>query len=183
MKIVGVNIKRAREEMGLTLRSMAKRMGISASFLSQVECGKASPSLSTLKNISDVLGTTVSKLIEDGQKVEGNPIVRSDERKHLHEAGKGINLYLLTSRDPNKQMEPLLFKLKEGGTSGSAAYKHFGQEFVLVLKGSIEVTLGEIVYILKKGDSIYFNSSIPHAFKNAGKEEAEAVWVVTPPTF
>ncbi|MFA6636552.1 MAG: XRE family transcriptional regulator [Candidatus Omnitrophota bacterium] len=183
MKIVGVNIKRAREEMGLTLRVLAERLGVSASFLSQVECGKASPSLSSLKKISDALETTVSRLIEGGSTVEDNPIVRSNERKYLHEAGKGINLYLLTSRDPNKQMEPLLFKLKEGATSGGTSYKHFGQEFVLVLKGSIEITLNDTIYILKKGDSIYFNSSVPHAFKNVGKKEAEAIWIVTPPTF
>ncbi len=183
MKIVGVNIKSARKEMGLTLRGLAEKLGVSASFISQVESGKASPSLSTLKNIADALGYTVSALIDDGQKTETNPIVRANERKYLHEAGKGMNMYLLTSRDPNKQMEPLLFKIKEGADSGAASYKHFGQEFVLVLKGAIEITLNDIAYILKKGDSIYFNSSVPHAFKNLGKEEAEAVWVVTPPTF
>lgn len=183
MKMVGVNIKRARAEKGLTLRALAKSLGVSASFLSQVESGKASPSLSTLKGISDALGCTVSALIEDGQKTAESPIVRANERKYLHEAGKGINLYLLTSKDPNKQMEPLLFKLKEGANSGDATYKHFGQEFVLVLKGAIEITLNDIVYVLKKGDSIYFNSSVPHAFRNLGKEDAEAVWVVTPPTF
>jgi len=183
MKIVGVNIKRMREGQNLTLRALAKKLGISASFLSQVESGKASPSLSTLKAISDALSTTIGSLIGEGEKVEGDPIVRSGERKYMQEVGKGINLYLLTSRDPNKQMEPLLFKLKEGATSGGASYKHFGQEFVLVLKGSIEITLNEIEYILRKGDSIYFNSSVPHAFKNIGKDEAEAVWVVTPPTF
>lgn len=183
MKIVGVNIKRLREEQGLTLRALAQKLGISASFLSQVESGKASPSLSTLKSISDSLSTTIGSLIGEGQKLEDNPIVRAGERKHVQEVGKGINLYLLTSRDSNKQMEPLLFKLREGATSGGKSYKHFGQEFVLVLKGTIEVMLNEMAYMLKKGDSIYFNSSVPHAFKNIGKEEAEAVWVVTPPTF
>ncbi|MDD3088363.1 MAG: XRE family transcriptional regulator [Candidatus Omnitrophica bacterium] len=183
MKIVGVNIKRAREEIGLTLRGLAEKLGMSASFLSQVENGKASPSLSSLKNISDALNITVSKLIEGGQPVEDSPIVKANERKYLNEAGKGINLYLLTSRDPNKQMEPLLFKLKEGATSGDTSYRHFGQEFVLVLRGAIEITLNETSYILRKGDSIYFNSSVPHSFRNIGKEEAEAVWVVTPPTF
>ncbi|MDD5504592.1 MAG: XRE family transcriptional regulator [Candidatus Omnitrophica bacterium] len=183
MKIVGVNIKRLREEQGLTLRRLANNLGISASFLSQLESGKSSPSLATLKHIADTLSTTIGELIGEGQKAETNPVVRSDERKHVHEVSKGISLYLLTSRDANKQMEPLLFKLKEGASSGSRAYKHFGQEFVLVLKGSIEITLNEISYILKKGDSIYFNSSIPHDFKNAGKDETEVVWVITPPTF
>jgi transcriptional regulator with XRE-family HTH domain len=183
MKIVGVNIKRLREEQDLTLRALAKKLEISASFLSQVESGKASPSLSTLKSIADALSTTIGNLIGEAQKLEDNPVVRSSERKHVHEAGRGINLYLLTSRDSNKQMEPLLFKLKEGATSGERSYKHFGQEFVMVLRGVIEVMLNDMSYILKKGDSIYFNSNVPHAFKNIGKEEAEAVWVVTPPTF
>ena len=183
MKIVGINIKRLRDDQGLTLRALADKLEISASFLSQVENGKASPSLSTLKSISDALSTTVSNLIGEVQGVENNPVVKFTERKHLDKIGKGINLYLLTSRDPNKQMEPLLFSLKEGATSGERPYKHFGQEFVLVLKGSIEVMLNDIAYILKIGDSIYFNSNIPHTFKNIGKKDAEAIWVVTPPTF
>ncbi|HPM42967.1 MAG TPA: XRE family transcriptional regulator [Candidatus Omnitrophota bacterium] len=183
MKIVGVNIKRLREEQGLTLRALAHKLGVSASFLSQIESGKASPSLSTLKSIADTLVTTIGELIGESLKIEDNPVVRTDDRKHIQEVGKGINLYLLTSRDPNKQMEPLLFKLKEGATSGKTSYKHFGQEFVLVLKGSMEITLNDMDYVLRKGDSIYFNSSVPHAFKNIGKEDAEAVWVVTPPTF
>ncbi len=183
MKIVGVNIKRLREDKGMTLRTLAKQLNVSASFLSQVETGKASPSLSTLKNIADTLSTTIGNLIGEGQKVDDNPVVRAGERKHLNEAEKGINLYLLTSQDDNKQMEPLLFRLAGKATSGSTSYRHFGQEFVLVLKGVIEITLNDTVYVLRKGDSIYFNSNVPHSFKNITKEEAEAVWVVTPPTF
>ncbi|MDD5439830.1 MAG: XRE family transcriptional regulator [Candidatus Omnitrophica bacterium] len=181
--MVGINIKKQREEQALTLRALANKLGISASFLSQVESGKSSPSLATLKNIADALSTTIGNLIGEAQAVEDNPVVRAGERKYIQEVGKGITLFLLTQRDTNKQMEPLLFKLKEGATSGSRSYKHFGQEFVLVLKGSIEITLNDLTYILKKGDSIYFNSSVPHAFKNIGSDEAEAVWVITPPTF
>jgi quercetin dioxygenase-like cupin family protein len=183
MNIIGVNIKRTREDQNITLRGLAKKLGISASFLSQVESGKASPSLATLKSISDSLSTTIGNLIGEGHKVEDNPVIKASERKYVQEISKGINMYLLTSRDPNKQMEPLLFKLKEGATSGHSSYKHFGQEFVLVLKGAVQITLNDASYLLKKGDSIYFNSNVPHAFKNAGSEEAEAVWVVTPPTF
>ncbi|MDD5567726.1 MAG: cupin domain-containing protein, partial [Candidatus Omnitrophica bacterium] len=67
--------------------------------------------------------------------------------------------------------------------SGGVSYKHFGQEFVLVLKGAIEITLNDSMYVLRKGDSIYFNSNVPHEFRNIGNEEAEAIWVITPPTF
>jgi quercetin dioxygenase-like cupin family protein len=80
-------------------------------------------------------------------------------------------------------MEPLLAEMDAYATSGDAAYRHFGQEFVFVLKGTIEIDLNKTKYTLKKGDSIYFNSSIPHAFRNLGKLKAEALWVITPPTF
>jgi len=183
MKIVGVNIKRLREEKEMSLRLLAKQLKVSASFLSQVETGKASPSVATLKNIADALQTTVGSLIGEGQKMTNNPVVVEKDRKYIDEASKGVHIYLLTNPDPNKQMEPLLFSLDKHADSGETLYKHFGQEFVLVLKGTLEITLNETVYILHKGDSIYFNSSTPHAFKNIGKEKAEAVWIVTPPTF
>ncbi|OGS35746.1 MAG: hypothetical protein A2293_11320 [Elusimicrobia bacterium RIFOXYB2_FULL_49_7] len=183
MKIIGVNIKRLREDKRITLRTLAKNLNISPSFLSQIETGKALPSLDTLKNIANHLSTTVGSLIGENQKAGDSPVVRSNERKHLDEIGSGINLYLLTSPDANKQMEPLLFKLNEKASSGPQMYKHFGQEFVLVIKGTLEITLNDAVYVLKKGDSIYFNSSTPHSFKNIGQEETEAIWVVTPPTF
>ncbi|MDD5584357.1 MAG: XRE family transcriptional regulator [Candidatus Omnitrophica bacterium] len=183
MKIVGVNIKRLREEKGITLRTLAKKLDVSASFLSQVETGKASPSLVSLKNIADALQTTVGSLIGEGQQITDNPVVTEKDRKYMEETSKGMHIYLLTNPDANKQMEPLLFRLDEHAHSGESLYKHFGQEFVLVLKGAIEISLNETVYVLRKGDSIYFNSSVPHAFKNIGREKAEAVWVVTPPTF
>jgi len=183
MKIVGVNIKRLREENETTLRQLAKGLGVSASFLSQIETGHASPSLSTLKNIADALHTTVGALVGESDVQTINPVVTEDSRRHLKDIGKGVSMYMLTSSDPNKQMEPLLFKLDEGADSGDSLYKHFGQEFALVLKGAMELTLNDTKYILHKGDSIYFNSSIPHFFRNINKGVTEALWVVTPPTF
>lgn len=65
---------------------------------------------------------------------------------------------------------------------GSGLYRHFGQEFVLVLKGTMEIVLNNNVYTLRKGDSIYFNSSLSFVPQHR-EEKAEAIWVVTPPTF
>jgi len=183
MKIIGVNIKRLREEQGITLRELAKRLNVSASLLSQIETGKASPSLSTLKNIADNFGTTIGDLVGEGQKPVKNPVVRKQDRKTIKDMAKGMRLFLLSSPDPNKQMEPLLFQLEPKSSSGESMYKHFGQEFILVLKGTVEITLNDTKYILKKGDSIYFNSSIPHSFRNIDSGLSEALWVDTPPTF
>jgi transcriptional regulator with XRE-family HTH domain len=183
MKIVGVNIKRLRETKSITLRELAKKLDVSASFLSQVETGKASPSVATLKSIADALNTTVGSLIGEGQKLTDDPVIRQKDRKSAKPLGKGIKIHLLTSTDPNKQMEPLLFTMDKNASSGESLYKHFGQEFIIVLKGELEITLNESKYILKKGDSIYFNSSTPHYFRNTQGVVTEALWVVTPPTF
>jgi transcriptional regulator with XRE-family HTH domain len=184
MKAVGLFIKHLREEKDMSVRELASRAGISASFLSQVEHGKVSPSLASLKRLADELGTTIGALVgEPLHNPASSPVVRADQRKVYRGEGPGIDMFMLTSSDPNKQMEPLLFRLSPDSTTGKEAYKHFGQEFVLVIKGMIEITLNDTRYVLKKGDSMYFNSSVPHSFRNINKGESEAVWVVTPPSF
>jgi transcriptional regulator with XRE-family HTH domain len=183
MKSLGINLKRLREDQGTTLREMAKDIGVSPSFLSQVEKGKASPSLTTLKSIADALQTTIGNLVGEDANQKEKMITREDERKSLKQVSQGIQMYLLSEVNPYKQMQPLLFKLAVNAASGEPSYAHYGQEFVLVLKGAIEISLGEKNYQLKKGDSIYFNSSTPHSFKNLNKGETEALWIVTPPSF
>ena len=127
MKIVGANIKRVREEKGITLRELAKQLDVSASFLSQVETGKAFPSLSSLKNLANSLQVTVGGLMGEDSKIT-DPVVKKNQRKALKQMGKGIEMFLLTSSNPNKQMEPLLFTLGKNASSGKSSYKHFGQE-------------------------------------------------------
>jgi len=183
MKIVGINIRRCREERGFKLREFARQLNVSASFISQIEKGKASPSLSNLKAIADKLSSTVGELIGEGQKPSDSPVTREQERINLQNLGKGVSVYLLTSQDSNKQMEPLLFKLGKNANSGDSKYRHFGQEFVTVIKGSMEIKLNDNIYILKRGDSIYFNSNVPHSFRNIAEGETEAIWVITPPSF
>lgn len=184
MTVIGTTIKRVRDEQGMTLRELAKDVGVSPSFLSQVEKGKASPSLATLKAIATELQTTVGRLVGDDSSHPNDRLITTEkQRKAFKQSGDGIQMYLLSESNPYKQMQPLLFKLGQSAASGESTYSHYGQEFVLVLKGSLEITLGDKNYKLKKGDSIYFNSSTPHSFKNLFKGETEALWVVTPPSF
>jgi len=184
MSVIGTSIKRLREEQGTTLREMAKDVGVSPSFLSQVEQGKASPSLATLKSIANALQSTVGRLVgDDGEQGHDRLVMTERQRKAFKQSGNGVQMYLLSESNPYKQMQPLLFKLGPSAASGESTYSHYGQEFILVLKGSLEITLGDKNYKLKKGDSIYFNSSTPHSFKNMFKGQTEALWVVTPPSF
>jgi transcriptional regulator with XRE-family HTH domain len=184
MSVIGVTVKRIREEQNITLREMAKDVGVSPSFLSQLEQGKASPSLATLKSIADALQTTVGNLIGDSALQPGERLVTTEsQRKAFKQAGDGVQMYLLSEPNPYKQMQPILFKLGSNAASGESSYSHYGQEFVVVLTGSLEITLADKSYRLKKGDSIYFNSSTPHSFKNLYKGQTQAIWIVTPPSF
>jgi transcriptional regulator with XRE-family HTH domain len=83
MKIIGVNIKKLREVKGISLRELAKRLQVSASFISQIETNKAYPSLVTLKSIADALGTTVGSLIGEDLNQNNFMIVREKERKKV----------------------------------------------------------------------------------------------------
>lgn len=183
MKSLGINIKRLRDEKEYTLRALAKSARISPSFLSQVEKGKASPSLDTLKRIATELDTTIGNLVGEQRGREEQMVTRVQDRKALKQVGTGIKMFLLTEPTPYKQLQPLLFSLGTNAISGEDTYSHYGQEFVIVLKGQLEINLGDKLYLLKKGDSIYFNSTTPHSFKNMQKGETEVLWVVTPPSF
>jgi len=183
LKIVGENIRRIRVGQGHSLRALADQVGVSASFISQVEVGKISPSLSKLKDISDALNTTVAMLIGEAVPKSDSLIVRKNERRQVEHIATGVKVSLLSIPDPFKQMEPLIFELEAGATSGEKSYQHYGQEFVLVIQGKIEISLNEQDHWLDKGDSIYFNSSMPHSFRNPGKVKAVALWVITPPSF
>jgi transcriptional regulator with XRE-family HTH domain len=183
LKIVGENIKRIRTARGYSLRDLAAKVNASASFISQVEMGKISPSLAKLKDISDALNTTVGLLIGETVPHSDSRVVKKGNRRKVDHMGTGVNVSLLSIPDPFKQMEPLIFELEEGASSGEKSFQHFGQEFVLIMKGRLTFFLNDKNYELVEGDSFYFNSSTPHSFRNSGKGKALALWVITPPSF
>jgi transcriptional regulator with XRE-family HTH domain len=183
MKIVGTNIRRLRKEQNYSMRDFGRKVGVSPSFISQVEMGKISPSLSKLRDIAEGLNTTVGLLIGETDNSTSSPIVKKSDRRHTDHLGTGINVELLSTPDPFKQMEPILIKMDPHATSGENQYQHFGQEFIFVLSGKIKISLNTSDYILEAGDSMYFNSNIPHSFQNMKDNVSEALWVVTPPSF
>ena len=131
MEIIGANIRRLRKERNFSLREFATKVGTSASFISQVEMGKISPSLSKLKEIATGLNTTVGLLMGESHQQDHFLIVRKDKRRHTDHFGTGIDIHLLSNADPFKQMEPLLIELDKDASSGENQYQHYGQEFVM----------------------------------------------------
>lgn len=174
----GQRFRRLRVRRGLSLADVAKATGVSVGFLSALERGQMRSSVATLRRIARFYGTNILSLFETAGN---NPrLVRPSERKIL-ETTPDVRMELLAWG--NTAMEPHLFRVKPGGGSGES-YSHEGEEFLHVLRGDFEIWLNKSEhYRLKPGDSLYFESSTPHRWKNPGRKEAWVLWINTPPTF
>jgi DNA-binding transcriptional MerR regulator/mannose-6-phosphate isomerase-like protein (cupin superfamily) len=174
----GQRFRRLRTRRGLSLAQVASATGVSVGFLSGLERGQMRSSIATLRRIARFYRTNILSLFETAGE---NPrLVRPNDRKIL-ETNPGVRMELLAWG--NTAMEPHLFRVKPGGGSGES-YSHEGEEFLHVLRGEFEIWLDRKEhYRLKPGDSLYFESSTPHRWKNPGRTETWLLWINTPPTF
>jgi transcriptional regulator with XRE-family HTH domain/transposase-like protein len=176
--LLGQRFRRLRTRRGLSLAQVARATKVSVGFLSALERGQMRSSISTLRRIARFYGTNILSLFETA--AENPRLVRPAQRKVL-ETTPGVRMELLAWGQT--VMEPHLFRIKPGGGSGES-YAHEGEEFLHVLRGDFDLWLnGEEHYRLKPGDSLYFESSTPHRWKNPGRSETWLLWVNTPPTF
>lgn len=175
---LGRRIRVLRTERGLTLSGLAARVGITRSFLSGVERGVAYPSLMVLRSIAAALEVPVF-LLFTGPESNG-AVVRRDSRKVIRPPGAPVE-YELVSPDLRRKIEMIIVRLKPG--LDSQAMAHEGEECALVLKGRVVITVGDVDYDLDEGDSIYYDSGLPHKARAAGNEPAEIVSAITPPNF
>ncbi|HYY02601.1 MAG TPA: XRE family transcriptional regulator [Gaiellaceae bacterium] len=178
---VGERLRAIRRSRRCTLREVAERAGVSESFLSQVERGRSSASIASLRRIAGALGVTVADLFEP----TGPPkprVLRRDERPALLFGVLGRKL-LLTPR-PLHQLEVFVGELDVGGSTGTEPYVHGdSEELVVVLTGTVQLELGGDVHELEAGDSIDYRSSTPHRVVNVGVDQAEVMWIISPPSY
>jgi len=174
----GQRFRRLRARRGLSLAQVARATGVSVGFLSALERGQMRASVATLRRIARFYRTNILSFF---QAAGENPrLVRPEQRKIL-QTESGVRMELLAWG--NTAMEPHLFRIEPGGGSGES-YAHEGEEFLHVLRGQFEIWLNSKEhYRLKPGDSLYFESSTPHRWKNPGRSEAWLLWINTPPTF
>ncbi|MDP9147966.1 MAG: cupin domain-containing protein [Acidobacteriota bacterium] len=174
----GLRFRRLRTTRGLSLAQVARATRVSVGFLSALERGQMRSSIATLRRIARFYRTNILSLFD---AAEDNPrLVRRAQRKIL-ETTPGVRMELLAWG--HTAMEPHLFRVQPGGGSGES-YEHEGEEFLHVLRGTFEIWLrGGEHYLLKPGDSLYFDSSTPHRWKNPGRTETWLLWINTPPTF
>jgi transcriptional regulator with XRE-family HTH domain len=183
MKRIGERIKRKREILNLQLNDLARKVGISPSALSQIEKAKAFPSIITLKSIADNLHTSVGELIGENETLSNNPVVYSDEIRYVEKNDLGTEIYLLSHHDMNKQMDTYLVRFVRDSDLKGLFLSNIGQTFCYVVSGKLSFELDSKTYLLKSGDSIYFNSKVPYQAKNISSGKSDLLWVVSPPSF
>jgi transcriptional regulator with XRE-family HTH domain len=178
---LGSRLRTIRRRRRATLRLVAERAGLSESFLSQVERGVASPSVASLQRIAGALETDVANLFgPDGDG--GRPRVLRRESRPVLPLGSRGRKFLLTPR-PLENLEVFIGELQPEGATADAAYTHGdSEELVVVLRGEVELHLGGDSHRLSAGDSIDYPSSLPHRVVNTGREVAEVMWVISPPS-
>lgn len=194
---LGLRLREARVAKGLSLRALGDAVGVSASMISQIETGRSRPSVSTLYAITTALEISVEDLFtppaELGDpeqdrdrdraatvaRLKSGPLVRPDERAQLT-LDSGVTWELLGDL-PGRPFDFLRMTYPPGAHSSvtGALMRHAGCEYGLLLSGELVLTLGFEEFRLRAGDSVSFESSVPHGYRNDGEEPAVGVWFVT----
>jgi transcriptional regulator with XRE-family HTH domain len=151
---VGTHVRRLRTERGLSLRELARQTDFSASFMSQVENGQVSPSISSMEKIATALGVTMGEFFAAAAQGEGGQIVRAAERAAIGSWWSSAEIEALSPMKASQRIEPVLITLKPGGRSGKHPYPHPREEFAFVVEGTLSLTLGPEKHTLGMGDSV-----------------------------
>ena len=178
---MGEKLKSFRKTNGLTLKDLAAKVGCTDSYLSQIERGKVSPSIATLKQIADSLNVRIVDFFID-QHSDNDIVTPEDERIVITQKRWKTKICQLVKNVGNKKMQPFYTTIQPGGGS-KEAYSHPGEEFGLVLKGELTLTVDGKSYKVKENESFYISSVQPHSWINQGKVPTVVVWVVSPPSW
>ena len=202
--LVGAQLREKRFENGMSLRELARRLDVSPSLVSQIETGKIQPSVRTLYAIVSELGLSLDEIFElvgsgepatkaspepsaptahpaaasEQPRRAGSALVhRADERRVI-ELETGVKWERMTAWDePDVEFMIAIYGVGGSSSADGKLMRHSGREFGLVLSGTLHVTVGFEDHVLEPGDSITFESTIPHRLRNDGDVEVRAIWV------
>lgn len=187
---IGARIRAAREGHGLTLKALADSMGVTPSLLSQVETDKVLPSLNTLYRLALRLELSVDDLLELGPRAPAtavaarptavaadSPAVQRREHNPTLDMANGVRWERLAG-GTSDGVEPLFITYAPHSHSSydGSLMRQRGYEFGVLLEGTLSLTLGAETHVLRAGDSVHFDNSLPHVYVNDSDEEAKGVW-------
>lgn len=175
---LGIKIKRLRLRNNLTQEELADRCELTKGYISQLENELTSPSIATLEDILNALGTTPAEFFSD----EKDEKIVFTEAEFIEKIADNHKIEWLVPNAQKNEMEPIRVTIEPHSTLEDDV-PHEGDEFGYVLKGTIWLGLGKSAYCVKKGEVFYFSSSKVHHIENRTNEKAVVLWIASPPTF
>jgi transcriptional regulator with XRE-family HTH domain len=183
----GEKLSTLRESLGLSVEQLAERSGCDAAVIEQLEAGEVAPSLAPLIKITRALGCRLGTLLDDDARM-GPVVTRADELESVSRLksletgtadGGQLTFSSLAAGKSARHMEPFMIAVRPG--LAHTLSTHEGEEFIHVLDGTIEVEYGKETHALAAGDSIYYDSIVPHQVRAAAGEPARILAVVFAP--
>ncbi len=178
---IGAKLRELRLQKNLTQEELAARCELSKGFISQVERNLTSPSITTLIDLLESLGTNPQLFFTDDSK-EKVVFSQADMFTKQDDENKSGKITWLVPDAQKNSMEPILLELEQGGESMRIP-PHDGEEFGFVLSGRIKLCIGTQEYIVKKNSSFCIHPSSAHSLHNIGAMPAKVIWISTPPSF
>lgn len=186
-KIVGEKIKSLREKRGMAQEELGRQSGLPLEQVQRIEDNIDLPSLAPLIKIARVLGVRMSTLLDEQEeqgpvvcKAAGEPDVISFSNNEIH-SRRHMRYHSLSRSKADRHMEPFIIDVEATTDSDFVLSSHEGEEFIMVMEGTMEISYGEKVYILEKGDSIYYDSIVPHHVHAYEGQAAKILAVVYTP--
>jgi transcriptional regulator with XRE-family HTH domain len=175
---LGARLRAGRERAGLSVRELARRIGVSASLLSQVERGLAQPSVGTLWAVVTELGLSLDSLFATADDDPDRPAVvqRAQSRPTLELGGGVVWERLTASADPDADFAFVTYPPGADSGAGDPPTRHQGREYGYVISGRLRIEVGTETLELGPGDAVAFGSQTPHRFRALGDEPVTAVW-------
>ena len=176
----GERLRVIREMYGLSQRALAKKAGVTNGMISMIEQNRNSPSLATLKKILEAIPISFADFFST--ELDGNQQIVFRANELVEIGSSGFSFKQVGRNLQNKSMQILHETIVPGADSGEDMLRHDSEEGGVVTRGLLELTVGGDTYVLGPGDAYYFDSRIPHRFRNIGEEVVEMVSACSPPT-
>lgn len=178
---VAKRLRVVRKSKGFSQRELAKRAGVGSGTISLIESSSTQPSVAVLKKILDGVPLDLASFFSfELDKDVANFFLKGS---HVDIGMPGLEYLLVAAQRPGRKLQVLHEFYEPGKASGRVHLSHEGEECAIVIRGELEVTIGDDTRVLQRGDAYYFDSTVPHSFRNVGNEKCEVVSVCTPPTF
>ena len=180
-KLIGRKLKSARLRRDKTIQVLAEMSRVSSNMISRIERGLTIPSVEILMKLADALGLSLSHFVEEAEKGntviftsadQGAPIFFFENKHQINSLTQGL-------RDPGFSV--FVDTLEPHCDSGEGGMVHTGEEFAMVLEGSLDFIIEGEDFHLEKGDSISFKATLPHSWKNDADQQSKILWAVSPP--